>query len=1245
MDQAGRSEEGVPPEDAGTGAEPEPEPSVPARALGPDGLPLPTMAEVHLENLKKCFIRDMRPASEGHQTATRLFGYFVFIHRCGSEGAAGFDICMDFILGHHTNPVSAGAVMPGASPIIVQQVRDLMRDGEFWPWLTAQCAEAISRDHRDVPALPPIADAVKSCREKCLEVADWDWMDPRVNAWRRDFKPDGSNNEALVRKTVLGVWSYPGSGSPGDWAAAPVAYMEEVLQATLATDMTTEYKKIMALLIKRDKPNPKELKARDKQFGREWTMVDANSDGIVDITELSKVLVAAFGMQKGEATHVMDKLDLDGNGSVTKEEYFTYKHREANCGDRQKVEYDALKKKLDAEVAARTPEENAERIREFLKGQAASPTSSQSTEWMRTCLLEGFKKKTFPKGRIHEHMMWQQIAPPHGGGLLVGCRMKFNKIHNLMQKFDLWGECMALMDTTVGPLPSVDEFAQAILAKIPQMIYWPNTLQLYLKKLSAKKGKAKDLLAVLVNNYQDLEALGSGSSGSARSGGRWLPKDTLEVENLRKATIAKLQKSKEAVDLVQYTLNPDTERMKGEIQKAGGRGHLWKSDGVQWDDRLLKLDVDSLSWTAKKMAGMGGHDIPLEEIDSCWGLGPYEAMNAYGQPTEQVFAVECADTHQGGKNYSFLCKSEEERAEWLEKISAQRQVRLARIPPALMSPRHIGLYNYWEQYDGDTYPHVMPGRDGDLLPWVADAFAQGFSLSSEMLWVDAGPTGMVTVATATVKADVRQPTGELFNVNGEDAPLRSVLLFKTHASDTKFSYLTQVLPVENCMTSCTKATDMLCTFTVAKNLYPEHWAAGQEWEFSSRMKGPYTEIQEYRQMPDGSTRLVGTGRYQDHGTYKIKDNKRLHAALKQARTKNALQDAKTGGNIVDGANWAIVSFPGEEHALWGMIVYAPDEAVARTFDAKGVSLGCVWTDEPGDAWWRMWTRNCIDAYKAGQTLLVYSRRDWATRVESFNLSVPGEKNLSWPGQPINFKKGAPIDKYGVAQGRETEWLEQMITTGEEWDGEQLQFERARVLYKPVEEIDEIRAIDAEGNRWEGGWSNAGQDGPGTMVYFDGSKGEGVWVDGEEPDGEESFLKVTTNYGDWSVVTLKKGGKGFATTQYGNAKLDGGEVGSLEGVYEGKSDKKGNRDGKGILTYTNPNGGVSTWDGTWKFDRPFGMLRLTYPNGRWEDREYKHNGKGKKSNSKFIESSDGLDSAAGGDLGADDEDSEPMPAPE
>jgi len=297
------------------------------------------------------------------------------------------------------------------------------------------------------------------------------------------------------------------------------------------------------------------------------------------------------------------------------------------------------------------------------------------------------------------------------------------------------------------------------------------------------------------------------------------------------------------------------------------------------------------------------------------------------------------------------------------------------------------------------------------------------------------------------------------------------------------------------------------------------------------------------------------------------------------------------------------------------------------------------------------TRNCIDAYKAGQTLLVYSRRAWAERTEMFNLSVPGEKNLSWPGKPIEFKKGAPIDKYGVAQGRETEWLQKMIETGEEWDGEHVQFELDRVVFKPVEEVDEIRVVDAEGNRWEGGWSDGGQEGPGVMVYSDGSKGEGVWVGGEPPDGEESFLKVTTNYGDWAVQTLQKKGwqqwepSRFQTSQFGNLKLDGDEVGVLAGTYDGKTNKKGMRDGQGTLTYTNPNGGVSTWEGTWKFDRPFGQLKLTYPNGRWEIREYIHNGKGKKTSSKFIESSDGKDSAAGGDLGTPDEGDEGMPEPE
>ena len=101
------------------------------------------------------------------------------------------------------------------------------------------------------------------------------------------------------------------------------------------------------------------------------------------------------------------------------------------------------------------------------------------------------------------------------------------------------------------------------------------------------------------------------------------------------------------------------------------------------------------------------------------------------------------------------------------------------------------MHNHWEHYGGDRLPHVGPG----LIPWAASAKEQGFTLSSELLWVDAGSQGQVTVATATVNADVEQPTGALVNINGEGAPTRSVLLFKTKDSGPEFSPVTQVLPV------------------------------------------------------------------------------------------------------------------------------------------------------------------------------------------------------------------------------------------------------------------------------------------------------------------------------------------------------------------------------------------------------------------------------------------------------------------
>ena len=482
-------------------------------------------------------------------------------------------------------------------------------------------------------------------------------------------------------------------------------------------------------------------------------------------------------------------------------------------------------------------------------------------------------------------------------------------------------------------------------------------------------------------------------------------------------------------------------------------------------------------------------------------------------------------------------------------------------------------------YHYDDPRHAEYRYVGQQLPvWVKHAAAQGFMLSSELMFMDSGTFGLVTVATATVKADVQQPTGALIDINGEDARLRSVLLVKPkNQFSDQFSALTQSLPVESCVTSCSSATNHQCTFTVAAHLYPLHWAAGVELSFNSRRKGEYIPITHYPEDDPRSRIITGV---QDLGTLRLKENQMLHSAVKAARQKNALQDAKTAGNIVQHANWAIVSFPGEEHDLWGMIVAAPKQAVTRTFDENGLTLGCVWTDKPGDAWWDMWTRNCIDAYKAGQTLLVYSRRAWKKRTEPYDLKVPGKKNLSWPGKAIDFKKGEPIEKYGVAQGRETEWLRKMIETGEEWGGQLVQFDSDRVQYKPVEELDEIRAIDAEGNRWEGGWSEKGPDGPGTMVYSDGSKGEGIWVDGEEPDGVERLLKVTTAFGAWTCHSLLKDAKGsptgFQTTEYGHAILRKDQVSKLLGDYKGSTNRKGFRDGEGTLTYTNPNGGVATW---------------------------------------------------------------------
>jgi hypothetical protein len=184
--------------------------------------------------------------------------------------------------------------------------------------------------------------------------------------------------------------------------------------------------------------------------------------------------------------------------------------------------------------------------------------------------------------------------------------------------------------------------------------------------------------------------------------------------------------------------------------------------------------------------------------------------------------------------------------------------------------------------------------------------------------------------------------------------------------------------------------------TVSARRHPDHPCAGVGRYFSSLL-------------PDadaGVTELVA-----------------LETAARTAHDRNMVLDSRTLGNIAVGATHCVTSFPGEEQQLWGKLVAAFPADVARLLEGIGVhgcealSLACVWTRRPGDAWWGLWTANVLKAVARGQVLVVCSRRDWERRNEPARLAVPAAENRSWPGVPIDLREGAPIEEYGTAQRR------------------------------------------------------------------------------------------------------------------------------------------------------------------------------------------------------------------------------------
>jgi hypothetical protein len=106
----------------------------------------------------------------------------------------------------------------------------------------------------------------------------------------------------------------------------------------------------------------------------------------------------------------------------------------------------------------------------------------------------------------------------------------------------------------------------------------------------------------------------------------------------------------------------------------------------KWQTRPTTLDSDGvMSWPGK-IPGVGGQAISGTEIVSSYGLGKSDVADARGQPTELVFAVQCAESHKGGKKYFFLTKSVEQRQLWLDTLAMHGQVRLTRLAPALPQP-------------------------------------------------------------------------------------------------------------------------------------------------------------------------------------------------------------------------------------------------------------------------------------------------------------------------------------------------------------------------------------------------------------------------------------------------------------------------------------------------------------------------------------------------------------------------------
>ena len=421
------------------------------------------------------------------------------------------------------------------------------------------------------------------------------------------------------------------------------------------------------------------------------------------------------------------------------------------------------------------------------------------------------------------------------------------------------------------------------------------------------------------------------------------------------------------------------------------------------------------------------------------------------------------------------------------------------------------------------------------------------------------------------------------------------------------------------------------TVQLSEGLYPEHPAAGKLLRFSSLL---LEEAQNAATAAAAKLKELQAKSAKSKNRFEFSDEDRAYAAaesalesaeeqieeameagaaqmrqwkdyLLQAQAANLALDTGLMGTVRPGAKYAVVSLPGEEFELRSKLWYATEEDFQRTFGPnEGSGLGerrsaapsdcCVWTYKGGfNAVSGQWKANVQAAIADGQTLIVYSRRNWKNRVEPADLTVSASENESWPGIPIELKKGGAIAEYGTAQEREVAWLKKQ----DFWD---------EVLLKPVEELDVLRAELGGGVTYRGQWSLDGEpEGQGTKCWADGDVYKGEWQHGlEHGRGRKSY--VARGNGDVYDGEWKHGlhdGEGTVTHFNGDSYQGGWLRGARVGkgsmrlthengdVYEGDS-LNAKEHGKGALKCKNGN----AFEGHWSKGQKSGEGTYTYANG-------------------------------------------------